>query len=354
VIVACHFLSSFGVLGMAPYYPLIVERSFAQPERGWGGFLYVVPLAVMAVAGPAWGLFADRFGKRLSLLRAQVGLALALALCSLAPDLPAFTLALAVQGLFGGTFSASNALVSCYYQGPALARALNWLQFSARLSLCAAPAVVGALLAGDPLRTYRWLWLLPALSFCLLLAALPAARPQPAAQPAQRPRHNLSFGRVLALEFGFTVATVVTFPYFVKAFAGPERLAGLYFGLPHLVYLGLAPFALRSPRRGLAPALALYGLVMAGHALAGPLLSLRLLMGVALTWAYVSLNELVGGCVQPARAGRAFGWLDSASKLAGVLAGLLASVLVRAWGPSAPFALAAGLAVPLCLAARTR
>lgn len=353
MIVACHFLSSFGVLGMAPYYPLVVERSFQRADSGWGAVLYVLPLTVMAVAGPLWGLFADRFGKRLSLLRAQVGLALVLGLCGYTQSLPAFAACLILQGLFGGTYSASNALVATCYTGDALARALSWLQFSARLSLFAAPSVVGWLLAANPLHTYRWLWLLPAASFLVLLTMNPTRAVEPETAP-RRSGTGLPWAQVVALEFGFTVATVVTFPYFVKAFPGPERLAGLSFGLPHLVYLLLAPLAIRSAHRPLRVAFALYAVVMTAHAVVGPLLPLRLLMGVALTWAYVSLNDLIGNCVKPEQAGRAFGWLDSASKLAGVFAGLLAGALVRTWGPSAPFACAAVLAGGLTLAVPRR
>ncbi len=338
---------------MAPYYPLVVERSFHQADSGWGAVLYVLPLTVMAVAGPAWGLFADRFGKRLSLMRAQIGLAAVLLLCGYTQSLPAFAACLILQGLFGGTYSASNALVATCYQGDGLARALSWLQFSARLSLFAAPSVVGYLLEANPLFTYRWLWLLPLASFFLLLSVPPAPSMVQEPPPPKR-GEGLPWVQVVALEFGFTVATVVTFPYFVKAFHGPERLAGLSFGLPHLVYLLLAPLVIRSSHRPLTLALALYAVTMAAHAVVGPLLPLRLLMGVALTWGYVSLNDLIGNCVKPEQAGRAFGWLDSASKLAGVFAGLLAGALVRAWGPSAPFACAALLAGGLALAVPKR
>lgn len=358
LIVAGHFLASFSVLGMAPYFAIILERSYGQTDARWAGVLYVLPLVMMAVAGPFWGLFADRFGKRLSLARAQMGLALALLLCAYAPNALTFGLCLVLQGILGGTFSASNTLLSDYYRGSELARALSYLQYSARLSLFLAPTLLGLLIfrLSDPQDAYRWLWLLPVLGFAVL-QLLPAPTGQPRdlrPTTGEQRRHQVPFPAVLAVEFVFTLMTVVTFPYFVKFFNAlptglPEGLAGLYFGTPHVVYLMLAFLVIRRANSdralgSIALAFALFSVSMLGHLVwTDPVLLwlARTLMGVSLVLGYVYLNQLVSEAIRPAAAGRSFGWLDTAGKFAGVIAGLLASLLVGAWGLSGPFVLAA-------------
>ncbi|MBX3172210.1 MAG: MFS transporter [Candidatus Eremiobacteraeota bacterium] len=370
LIVLCHFLASFSVLGMSPYYPTLLERSYALKDPALGGVFYVIPLLVMGLAGPLWGWFADRFGQKLSLARAQLGLALALYLCSLAPNAWTFALCLALQGLFGGTFSASNALLAQYYQGAALSRGLCYLQYSARLGLFLAPSLLALVVLEmpDPAVAYGWLWLLPAASFGLLQTFLP--RP---GRPAETPtsltpsHHPIPFAWLLAAEFWFTLMTVVTFPYFVKFFQAaqtgiPDRYAGFFFGTPHVVYLLLAFLVIgrARPQQALSYlvlAFAGFSLAMLGHLLPGAavLLATRVLMGIALVYGYVYLNQLVGAAVRPHSAGKSFGWLDTASKFAGVFAGLLAGAAVSAGGLRAPFLLSALLGLPLTAAAwRTR
>jgi MFS family permease len=367
VLVACHLLASFAVLGMAPYFAAILAVSFGQSEPFWAGALYSLPLLVMAVAGPLWGRFADRFGKRLSLQRAQLGLVVSLFACGWAPSVPAFAACLVLQGLFGGTFSASNALLAQYYAGAQLARALSFLQLSACIGLFAAPAVLGVFLEHlpHPQHAYRLLWVLPLLSFALLKRGLPPAVEVQCADAAAQPvvqRHTLSFSAVLLLEFGFTVVTVVTYPHFVTFFYEemptlPRSLAGLFFGMPHAVYLLFAGLVISQnggmAERRLSGAFALFTVSMVLHFAAdgaGSLALARGAMGVSMVYGYVSLARLVSEAVRPASAGRAFGWLDTASKFAGVLAGLLAGGLVRQLGPSAPFAFAACLGALLTTA----
>ncbi|MBN9415296.1 hypothetical protein ABS71_21015 [bacterium SCN 62-11] len=367
LIVLCHFLASFSVLGMSPYYPTLLERSYGLKDPALGGFFYVIPLLIMGLAGPLWGWFADRFGKKISLVRAQIGLALALYLCSLAPNAWAFGLCLALQGLFGGTFSASNALLAQYYRGPELSRSLCYLQYSARLGLFLAPCLLALVVLEipNPSVVYGWLWLLPIASFGLLQSLLPAPPNQLEEARAGEARqfHRVPFAWLLGMEFWFTLMTVVTFPYFVKFFQAahtglPDRYAGFFFGIPHVIYLLLAFLVIgrahvHQALGYLTFAFACFTGAMLAHLLPGAafLLAARALMGIALVYGYVYLNQLVGAAVRPDSAGKSFGWLDTASKFAGVLAGLLAGATVRGGGLTAPFVISALLGLPLTVVA---
>ncbi|KGT88778.1 transporter, partial [Enterobacter cancerogenus] len=73
VVMACHFLAAFTVLGVPLYLPRLLT-SFGLSERSlWAGVLFSLPAVMTALSSAWWGRFADRFGRRLSLQRALTG-----------------------------------------------------------------------------------------------------------------------------------------------------------------------------------------------------------------------------------------------------------------------------------------
>jgi MFS family permease len=320
----------------------------------------VLPTAFAALSSPWWGHLADRYGKKRLLIRAQLGLAASFLLAGYATTTWMFAAALALQGVLGGTFAASNAYLATVASGPALARSLTAMQWSARAALVAAPLVLGVVLqaeVGSPITVYRWLALLP-LGAALLAAFLPAGG---AAQRAPGKRETasiaeLSAKRVYALQFAFVFATVATFPYFAshvqQEFHGlSTATAGLLFGLPHAVYLLAAWPLMRWSTRGrrtawLAAAFTVLLLSVLGHALTSSLpvlCALRFLMGAAMTLGFIALHGLIAATVHAGNAGRSFGWFESSSKWGAVAAGLGAGIVAQAFGLHAPYFLAAAV-----------
>lgn len=359
-VMAGHFVASFAALGMPPFFALILEQSLHNDARYLAGWLYVVPTAFAALSSPWWGKLADRYGKKQLLIRAQLGLAASFLMAGFATNTWVFFAALALQGILGGTFAASNAYLSTIASGPALARSLTAMQWSARAALVAAPLTLGLALHGaihSPIEMYRYLALLPlgaaALALCLpagVAAQKAAARHAVVAAVEATPR------QVYALQFIFVLATVVTFPYFApdvqQRFAGlSTSVAGLLFGLPHAVYLLAAlPLTrwLASGRRTpiLAAAFVLLALSLAGQAMTDALAGLvawRLLMGLAMTAGFIALHGLIAAVVHDSNAGRAFGWFESSAKWGAVAAGLSAGFAAQAFGLHAPLLLGAAL-----------
>lgn len=383
VVMLCHFIAAFAALGMPPFFALILQRSLHNDVPWLAGAFYVVPTLLAAISAPWWGRLADRFGKKPLLMRAQLGLAASFLLASYATSSFAFLAALVLQGVLGGTFSASNAYLATVASGTTLTRSLTAMQWSARAALVAAPACLGLWMGAEsPLVLYRWLALLP-LAAAALIALLPAGDATGTAQrPASRTSGASGTGgattaapatprQIYVLQFAFVFATVATFPYFIPDLqhrmpALPGAAAGLLFGLPHLVYLAAAP--LLSRRLGLAPSLPLlataYGtLAIALLAQAAPLglpalVAWRLLMGIAMTVGFIALHALVASVVHAGNAGRTFGWFESSSKWGGVAAGLGAGAAVGLAGQRAPYLLGAALLAPavayLLLTARQR
>jgi MFS family permease len=374
-VMAGHFVAAFAALGMPPFFALILEQSLHNEARYLAGWFYVVPTAFAALSSPWWGKLADRYGKKQLLIRAQLGLAASFLLAGFATNAWVFFAALALQGILGGTFAASNAYLATTASGPALARSLTAMQWSARAALVAAPVTFGlALQAGvhSPIEMYRFLALLP-LGAAALAVFLPAgaATPKAAARCEPVTAAESTSRQVYALQFVFVFATVATFPYFAphvqQRFTGlSTSTAGLLFGLPHAVYLLVALPMTRWLLHGrrvpiLTVAFGALALSLIGQALTGSLVALiawRVLMGLAMTAGFIALHGLIAGVVHSSNAGRAFGWFESSSKWGAVAAGLSAGLAAQTFGLNAPFLLGAALGacslVYLTLVARPR
>ena len=364
VVMLCHFIAALSALGMPPFFALILLQGFESTQTQLVGWFYVLPTLCTALAAPWWGRFADRYGTRPSLLRAQLGLALGFLLASLAPTPLYFALALVVQGLLGGTFAASSAHLASLVQGAGLAQSLNWMQGSARAALVIAPVLFGWLIGFvSPLELYGYLAGLPLLAGLVLLVALPAgsAAAPPRARQAGKAPEPVSQGLLFVLQFGFSFACVIGFPYFIAdvqaRFAALDAVQVAWlFSLPHLVYLllaqGIGAWLRHWPvLRCLQVAFVLLALSYWGQHQADSLVELvlaRLLMGGAMTASFVALHRMMSAS-SGQRAGRLFGRLDAAAKWAGVAAGLSAGALSSALGLSSPLLAAAAVLLSLCL-----
>jgi MFS family permease len=349
-----HYLSALTALGIPLYLPHILA-DLAPDTPGWAiGILFVLPTLCTALAAPIWGRWADRNGCRLSLLRAHAGLLAGFLLAGFSPNLTVFVLALIIQGTLGGAMSASNAYLSTQFKGGDLSRALNWTQYSARLAMISGPVLMGLLAArGMGVSMYHSLACLPLLAFVLVLPV-----------PKDAPRQGLDsegaevlgelpqdMSRLIAVQFLFSFAMVVTLPYFMpfgkQLGISSDAMIGVLYSMPHLVYLLALPWVQRYPGNLLLPGLALLAISNAlqfWSVQAEPLVILRLVSGAGMLLSFVGLHRCLSQRSQNGGAGRLFGWFDSSGKWAGTAAGVGAALVSQTFGIASPFLVA-------CLAA---
>ncbi len=369
-VLTAHYLAAFTALGLPIFMPRVLAELAPGAPDWLVGVLYVLPTICTALTATAWGRFADRYGRKLSLMRAQFGLVIGFVLAGTAPNLWTFVLGLIVQGTCGGSMAAANAYLSTQSKGAALSRSLDWTQFSARLAMVSAPPLLGlATGAGQTLQLYLYLAALPALALAITwwlpgdtVVAKPIASPTQASTELSDQRREL-FG-LYGVQFMFCFAMVVTFPYFIpyseRLGVGSDSKAGLLYSLPHLVYLLAMPW-LRSrqtaSRHRLFGGLFLLAATCAAHGLlqsATWLAPVRVLYGAGMLLAFSGINRALSECASGRPAGRLFGTFDAYGKWAGALAGACAGALVHRYGVSMPFFVAAAVsALALSLAAYT-
>jgi MFS family permease len=357
-VLTAHYLAAFTALGMPIFMPSVLAQLAPGTPDWLAGTLYVLPTICTALTATGWGRLADRYGRKLSLMRAQVGLAFGFLLAGFAPNLMVFVIALMIQGGCGGSLAAANAYLSTQSQGPALARALDWTQFSARLAMLTAPILLGlAIDRGLAQSLYGYLSLLPLLAL-LITSTLPhdsekIPAPRPRGSSTALPTHDLQreLWGLLTVQFFYYFAVVVTFPYFIaycrNLGVASDSVAGLIYSLPHLVYLLIMPW--QRSRSSMPQRLLLLGLglltitslmqAMLTHAVL--LAPIRVFYGVGMTLAIGGLNRALSRCAAKAPAGRLFGRFDSCGKWAGALGGIVAGALVHRYGLAMPFFAAA-------------
>ncbi|HEY7864871.1 MAG TPA: MFS transporter [Psychromonas sp.] len=352
IVLFCHFLTAFTALGMPLFMPRMIASLIDGDPQYLIGVMFVVPPLCAAVTAPWWGRFADKYGKKKSLLRAQCGLTAGFLLSGFADNLWLFCLGLVVQGISGGTLAASNAYLSAKYQGKSLAKSLNLTQFSARLALVTGPILLGLFTEiAQPLQIYRYLALLP---FCALILSLflqsDVLRVKKNTGVKKSKANTGQFTRLLSLQFLFCFAMVVTFPYFLPYVQtlgeSSDTVVGFYYSLPHLVYLLLAFMIGKLTLNARVQSLLgffILSLSCAGqfilHSIDG-LVFYRLLFGLGMLLCYSGLHLLLSQRLQQEQAGLSFGRFDAWGKWAGVCAGLVASFISQHFSLHWPFLLA--------------
>lgn len=373
-VLLCHFIAAFAALGMPLFLPVVLPTLGTQIDTDWAGVLFILPTFCTAVAARFWGQFADKYGRRRSLLRAQLGLAAGFAICGLANNLAMFVFGLIVQGTFGGTMAASNSYLSSQIEdAKTLGKSLNKTQLSARLALIIAPIGLGwGLSETNPLNAYLWLSIMPLLALAITLTLpadqtiKPSAVRNQAFEETQR-NENQSLRTlywVFGAQFSFAFSMVVTFPYFspyVQQYSTTNQAwIGFLYALPHGVYLLLAGKAHlwsecingHQPQRTLWLGFGLLSLSTAMHLVhyEAVLISARLTFGLGMVCCYQGLHQALAKRLDRQQCGKVFSRFDAMSKWGGVAAGLCASFISSFGWLEVPFLLSALVSIATLIA----
>jgi MFS family permease len=117
-LVVCAFGSFTTIVAMTlllPFLPLYVEELGVHDHAAiaeWSGAAYGATFFTAAMVAPLWGRLADLYGRKLMLVRASLGMAVAMSLIGMAHDVWQLVALRLLAGLLGGYASGSTVLVA--------------------------------------------------------------------------------------------------------------------------------------------------------------------------------------------------------------------------------------------------
>ncbi|HBI5843445.1 TPA: multidrug efflux MFS transporter Lde [Listeria monocytogenes] len=109
------FLTGTGLNLIMPFLPLYIEElGVHNPDQVsmWSGIALSSTFLVSAIMSPIWGKLADQKGRRIMLLRAALGMAIAMILMGLVSNVYQFVGLRLLMGIFSGYISTANALIA--------------------------------------------------------------------------------------------------------------------------------------------------------------------------------------------------------------------------------------------------
>ncbi|HXZ15213.1 MAG TPA: MFS transporter [Roseiarcus sp.] len=378
VCTAGSFTTIVAMTLLLPFLPLYVEEIGVKGHAAimqWSGVAYGAAFFTAALTAPLWGRLGDRYGRKLMLIRASLGMAIAMSLTGMAQSIEELVAVRLLTGLLGGYASGSMILVAAQTPKAKSGWALGVLSSGILAGNLVGPLIGGALPPLIGIRATFWLSgaaiFLSFLATTFLLREAPRPREARASRlaglwaciPDRRPVVAM-LATGLLLTFALTsIEPIIT--VYVGLFAAPAEVT---------VVAGLAMSAgalggvLSSARLGrLADRIGYWRVVVLSLTAAALLLvpqafvdaswqfvALRFFMGAALGGLAPGMTAVIRHSAPEAIAGSLLGWSVSAQyvgQVAGPLAGgyvgghigiravFLATAVLMAAGALANFAI---------------
>jgi DHA1 family multidrug resistance protein-like MFS transporter len=374
-------LTIIGFSLRTPFLPFFVAELGArnlETQVLWAGAINAGGAAVMAITAPLWGALADRYGRKLMVLRAMVAGSLTIGLMALATSPWQLFVLRLVEGGFTGTVTASTTLAASTVPRERLGFGLGLMQMAVFSGSAVGPLIGGVL--ADQIG-YRATFVLAGsllLVSALLVAFLVEERFEP---PPRRAGHGETGGEtwrlllapallgIVVSLFALRAASMALQPIvpllvaqLARGSSAVNSLAGLAMGVSGMTSavasVGLGRL---SDRIGQRPLLIASGALAAATFLplglttqVWQVIVLQALFGIASGGMLPTANALVARLTPEGRRGTIYGFTTTASSLGAFVGPLVGTALAAALGLHAPFlAIGLALAVTVAWVART-
>ena len=195
VCMAGSFTTIVAMTLLLPFLPLYVEQLGVRGHAAivqWSGVAYGATFLSAGLVAPLWGHLADRYGRKPMLIRASLGMAVAMALIGVAHNVWQLAGLRLLAGLLGGYASGSMALVAAQTPKARSGWALGLFSSALMAGNLAGPLIGGALPPRIGIR--MTFFAAGAVIFVAFLATLFLLREQrlPAARASQKTRGGWS------------------------------------------------------------------------------------------------------------------------------------------------------------------
>jgi MFS family permease len=355
------FVAFVGFQFFSPFLPLYVwELGVTEPHRiaVWSGVLAAVTPAVSGLLAPLFGRLADRFGRKLMLIRSLVGFTVIIAAMGLVTTVEQLLAARVLQGLFAGFTPMAMAVASVSAPREKVPTAIGMVQSAQLLSAAVGPAAGGYVASHFGI---RYAFFVTAAMCALALIgliflfsevgpdAVGGVRPPPTRLPLRDvfayPHFPVVLVMLVVAQF-LDRGLALLVPLQVAALPGAHAIAatsGLIISVAAVAATISANVVARLSR-DTAPARLLMVGLLAGAPLCAAmalvhgwptLLVLRALVGLALGGA-ITLAYTLGASIVPGEhRGAAFGWLAVGVQIGTAASPLLTGVMAAASLPGA-------------------
>jgi DHA1 family multidrug resistance protein-like MFS transporter len=377
VMSVAQFMAGVGFSIFFPFLPFYFRELGLKTDRDvllWMGYVSIAFGITMSFSAPLWGLVADRYGRKLMVIRSMIAGAVVLGFMGLATNPWHILILRILQGMTTGTITASVTMVSSVTPIENLGLSLGILQTALLMGNVIGPLAGGVL---ADLFGYR---LSCGIAFVMLLSGavlvIFGAKERFVRPSGKRENGFRTIQGILRTE-GFIVILAVFFlvyvlntliipilPLFIEELSGNGEkvatLTGVIIGMTGLFSgISAAYFGRLGDRLGhgriLFLSLVAAGIISLPQALANTVWVLfieRCLLGLAVGGVMPSVNTLVSNIISRERVGSAYGLTSSVTCL-GIgmgpfLGGSMAAVVGLRW----PFAAMGMLALIMAFGVR--
>jgi DHA1 family multidrug resistance protein-like MFS transporter len=147
IMFVAQLITAVGFSSIFPFLPLYVENLGSTSNLSielLAGLVFSAQAITMMIASPIWGSLADRYGRKLMVIRSLFGGAALLLLMAFVRSAEELVLLRAVQGLITGTLAATNALVASVVPRDRTGYAMGLLQVGLGTGVALGPMIGGA------------------------------------------------------------------------------------------------------------------------------------------------------------------------------------------------------------------
>jgi len=375
VVCAAQLLTLIGFssyLSFIPYYIQSFTTVTDQEALNWTAAIQTAGMLAMMVAAPIWGSLADRYGRKLMMVRATGAAVVLVLLMGLVRSPEQLIVLRVLSGIFCGTVGAANTLVAAGTPEEAMGRSLGLLQMTTFLANAVGPLIGGV--AADILG-YRAVF--PGASALMAVALLGIVfmvqekrdSMVRTAQRVARPRIRLSrqsLARLASSNALYLIAAMTgasfagsvlspVLPMYIKVLApGTERLATLAGSLTSVMAVTAAisavgigaigdRFGQRTTLLVSMLGVAVLALPQAFVTTATQLMVLRALHGVFVGGMMPTANALLARSTPPERRGTVLGLASGGSAGGMALGPTVGAAVAGRWGLSSTFFVTSGV-----------
>lgn len=351
-----QFFVLAGMTMIIPFMSLYLQEELGvtdpQQVAWWTNTIYAATFISAFVSQPLWGSVADRFGRKLMLLRSGFGMAIVISLMGFATSAWQLLLLRLLNGLISGFVPAANALVSATTPKNRIGFAMGMLQSGAVAGTILGP-LLGGLLA--EWAGYRPIFYITGASTFVtsLLVWLVVKEHFVRKDTGGKQKETLagSFRRLVKAKqvpalFGVTIgiqaslqSSMLLIPLFVQELHGPQLLAfyaGIVSSVTGFSNMVASPILGKTADRIGHEKVLIFCLIGAALSFVPQvfvdnvwqLVATRFLLGVFMGGMLPSVNALLRIHTPDGMESRAFGYNSSAFSLGNVLGPLLGGALV--------------------------